>query len=166
MKIVTGSLLIGFFIIVMIAVTVKSISFTQGCGGHLKRAADANTIKMAVDELDISIKYMEDNDMTKGYTSIIYKTPDEDVGFWYNNVKSSRDELVALSDSVSPLERSNMLMKLRETLLDNGGEGTSLTCPGCISQFPNNALWAILILMSMTALVGGGILFIQVLNDL
>lgn len=124
--------------------TVKNIQFTQNCKGHLKRAADANTIELAKSELTQALVYAERHNLTSGYTSVIYRTPDEDIAFWYNNIKSSLNELEALPISVAPLERSNMLMKLRETLLDNSEEGTSVTYPSGIQRFPNNVMWALL----------------------
>ena len=63
--------------------TVKSIVFNIECNGHLKRAADASTIELAKQELTTAITYLEKKDITTGYTSILYKTPDEDIGFWY-----------------------------------------------------------------------------------
>lgn len=123
-------------------IAVNKVSFNNGCGGHLKRAADANTIDMAKEELKTALDYMEEHDMTHGYTSVFYNTPDEDVKFWYNNVKSSYNELLSLDSTVTHLEKSNMLIKLRETLLDHGDKGESITCPDGISRFPNNGAWA------------------------
>lgn len=40
-------------------VIVKSIIFEQQCKGYLKRAADANTIKIATSQLKIAIDYAE-----------------------------------------------------------------------------------------------------------
>lgn len=123
---------------------VKNIKFEQKCVGHLKRAANANTIDLAKVELQTALDYLERHDITSGYTSVIYRTPDEDVSFFYNNLKSSKAELDSLPADVSPLERSNMLMKLRETLLDNTSEGTRVTKPDGLSRYPNNVSWALL----------------------
>jgi len=59
----------------------RYIILDQQCLGHLKRAADSNKITKAVVELETSIKYLEDNNLTSGYTSVIYRTPDEDIEF-------------------------------------------------------------------------------------
>ncbi len=85
------------FVVLMISCTpfclwagariLNNIQFDRGCEGHLKRAADANTIAVAIPEVDKALKYIEDNDLTEGYTSILYNTPDEDIGYWY---KTSR----------------------------------------------------------------------------
>jgi hypothetical protein len=127
---------------------VSNIHFDQNCGGHLKRAADANTIELAKEELAISLAYMERENLTSGYTSVIYKTPDEDIGFWYKNILASHDELFNLSPDATSLEKSNMLIKLRETLLDKGERSEDITCPDGIGVYPFNTLYAVIIFIS------------------
>lgn len=119
----------------------KGIVFKQNVTGYLKRAADANTIDLASVELGKAITYLEKNNLTTGFTSIIYQTPDEDIDFWYRNLKASEDELKNLN-STSALEKTNVLMKLRETLLDTG-EKTKVTIPPGLAVYPHNTLWAI-----------------------
>lgn len=124
----------------------KSVQFDRHCEGRLKRAADANTIPIARKELDDAIRYLEETRRTEGYTSIIYQTPDEDVGFWYGNLKASSDELrrAEARKDMPQLESSNLLMKLRETLLDHGKEGTTVTVPMGISIYPANRPWVVM----------------------
>src|SRR5512146_3192624 len=113
--------------------TYSVIVFDQQCEGFLKRASDANTVEMARAELEQAIAYAERHDLTSGYTSVLYRTPDEDVGFWYRNLVASRAELARVSESTTQLERTNVLMKLRETLLDSGAKGVAVTVPAGIS---------------------------------
>lgn len=137
-------------------VIVRGIQFDRGAEGYLKRAADANTVELAESQLRIAIDYIEVKELTSGYTSVIYRTPDEDVGFWYTNLKTSLEELQALDSTSTVLERSNMLMKLRETLMDDGERGASITTPPGISLFPMNiglAFWGIVSFIMM--LFGG-----------
>lgn len=119
----------------------KSIVFEINCEGHLKRAADANTIKLAQKELEVAIAYMEEKNYTEGYTSILYRTPDEDVGFWYQNISASLKELEEVNPDATQLEKSNLLMKLRETLLDQGESDVEVTVPQGISIFPFNGTY-------------------------
>lgn len=128
----------GFYI-------VLSVQLDQNCTGYLKRAADANKVETAQKELEKAITYLEANNLTDGYTSVLWRTPNEDIGFWYNNIKESYDELSKVDENTTPLERSNLLMKLRETLLDNGEKGTTLTYPRGISRYPNNGLMGTLL---------------------
>lgn len=137
----------------------NAVVFDIHCEGHIKRAADANTIKMAETELDDAIKYLEDHHMTSGYTAVLWNTPDTDVGFWYNNLKSSRDELGKVKEETSQLERTNVLMKLRETLLDHGDSGDHVTAPSGISVFPNNATyfwtgWLVILMLVAGVIMG------------
>jgi hypothetical protein len=129
-----------FYIIVSI---VFAILFKIGCNDRLKRAADANTIELAKEELTVVISYLEEKNLTEGYTSILYKTPDEDIGFWYKNLNSSLNELKNVNPESSQLEKSNILLKLRETILDNSQSGSSVTRPDGISKYPFNAIFAL-----------------------
>lgn len=119
------------------------INFTRECGGRLERAAYANTIPLAKEELKNALDFIERKKMTSGYTSIIYTTPDEDVGFWYANIKSAYEELNSVPESTSLLEKTNILMKLRESLLLHNSKGSgTVAIPEGISRFPNNGVFA------------------------
>ena len=143
MKKTIGVLLVLIFVAWVVARIVIGIQFNQNCGGYLKRAADANTVELAKKQLEIALMYIEQKQLTSGYTSIIYRTPSEEVGFWYENLKSSLNELSTLKPDATPLEKSNMLIKLRETLLDEG-QSTTVTIPAGISVYPYNTAMAIL----------------------
>jgi hypothetical protein len=126
---------------------ILSIQFDRGCEGYLKRAADANTVELAKDNLRIAIDYTERHNLTSGYTSIVYNTPDEDVAYWHQNLIASLRELESVRPAATLLERSNLLIKLRETLLDNARNGVTVTYPDGISVYSHNRLfssWAIL----------------------
>lgn len=138
-----GTLVLLPLLVLSGARVVKMVLFDRDCGNHIKRAADANTVEMAAKEMRIVVSYLEENKMMEGYTSILYNTPDDDVGFWYNNLKSSLDELEKVKPETTQLERSNILLKLRETLLDHGNDGYKVTVPSGISVFPNNIFYAL-----------------------
>jgi len=141
---VVGIVLFFLGLIVPVICLVRQIQFNQQCGGYLKQAADANSIELAIERLDIALNYIEAHDLTQGYTSVLWKTEDENVEYWYRNIKACRDELVENVDA-SPLQKSNMLMKVRESLTDDGGEnGVKITVPPGISRYPYNAIYGIL----------------------
>jgi len=133
---------------------VEGVKLKQNCTGYLKRAADANTIELATEELNRAIDYLEANALTTGYTSILWRTPDEDIDFWYRNLVASRAELTSLAPDAAPLERTNVLIKLRETLTDSG-EKTKVTVPGGLAVYPNNLIWAVLMWFAAIGLVIG-----------
>jgi hypothetical protein len=121
---------------------VNAYSYDIHCGGHLKRAADANTVPLAKQELDIAIKYLETTftaeQLEHGNTGVFMSHPANDIGFFYKNLKMSQVELNSVNPRASQLEKSNILMKLRETLLDNNQNGQQVTAPDGISIFPLN----------------------------
>ena len=121
---------------------IKAIEFTQQCKGYLKQAADANTVELALDRITKALNYIEENNLTTGYTSVLYKTENENVEFWYNNIKACKHELENAKNSTS-LEKTNLLMKVRETLTDNENGETSVTIPPGISRYPNNGIFTI-----------------------
>jgi hypothetical protein len=146
-KIIISSLLLLFCLGIFGVRIYKSVLIKQNVTGHLKRAADANTIELAKQELAFAISYLEKNDLTSGYTSVLWKTPDEDIGFWYKNLIASKGELDNYKGNAT-LEKTNLLMKLRETLVDEG-EKTDVTSPKGLSVFPHNKLWAFLIILAL-----------------
>lgn len=150
---------------------VASIQFDRNYSGHLKRAADANTLILAEQELEIAVTYLDDRRYnTKDgrslgriddHTSILYSTPDEQISFHYKNVLACLLEIravIAKRDEATPLERSNVLMKLRETLLDDSGQyGHSVTYPSGLAVYPDNTLLAFLILTSLFVGMGAAV---------
>lgn len=140
---------------------VKAVSFDRDCAGHIKRAGDANTVEMAKQEMVIVVEYLDENNLTEGYTSVLYNTPDEDIGFWYKNLRSSLEELEKVRPETSQLERSNILLKLRQTLLDNTKGGEQTTEPDAISVFPNNKEYALAFILFIILALYGGILLWQ-----
>lgn len=133
---------------------VNGIEFSQNCGGYLKQAADANSVELAISRLDKAIDYVEKNNLTDGYTSVLWKTEDDNVGFWYQNLKACRNELEDCQNSTQ-LEQTNTLLKIRESLVDNGESGTELTLPNGISRYPHNCAMGILMWLSAICLLWG-----------
>lgn len=153
MQKITGVLLIIVAISIFGVRISKNIEIKQNLTGYIKRASIANTIDLAKTELKIAVTYLEEKNLTSGYTSILWKTPDEDISFWYKNLRESLTELENLK-SESALEKSNVLLKLRESLLSSG-KSSSVIVPEGLSVYPNNKLWAFLSLLALIlALVG------------
>lgn len=161
LKLFAGIILWVPFLLWAIVRIVYGVGFSIDCEQHLKRAADANTLPLAVQELTTVVKYCESHNLTSGIVSIFLRQPENDVGFWYSNISKSLDELIKLDSMSSSLEKSNMLMKLRETLLDSGSEGrTVVTRPDGIAIYPYNIFffwWAVA--GSVCALAGMFFLF-------
>jgi len=137
----------------------QELRFDQDIGGHMERAASANTIPIAIEEMKIVVKNMEARGYTEGTTSIVYswRTPDEDIGFWYQNMKASLTELEAVPPNADQYTTSNVLMKLERTLEARSGEGSKIVVPPGITRYPNNLIygivfWVLLIICMVSAL--------------
>lgn len=138
----------------------KRIVFDIHCTSHLKLAADSNTVEMAKNELKIAIDYLEERGLTSGNTSIFYDSPVNDLDFWYKNLKSSYEELNKITANTSQLERTNVLMKLRETILDHGTDGDMVTVPSGIAVYPWQGVWFFLGFVNISLIVLGFLIFI------
>ena len=154
MKYFIASLLIVIGLITPVSCTVKTINFNQNCAGYLKQAADANKAAIALERINKALDYIESHKLTDGYTSVLWTTEDENIGFWYENIKACKAELEACLKS-SQLEQTNVLMKVRESLMD----GPRLTIPEGISRYPNNFVWMLFGVLSFL-LISGGIIWI------
>lgn len=146
-RLVNGVILLIVSLIVPAIVIVKSVKFSQECTGYLKQAADANTVELALERVDLALNYIESHNLTSGYTSVLWRTEDENIEYWYRNIKACREELENNIEA-SSLEKSNVLMKVRETLTDEGEKGTELTVPKGLSRYPYNLLFGILNIIS------------------
>ena len=118
---------------------VKAIRINVNCLDYLSMAADANSVELANEHLSKAIKYIEENDLTEGSTELLIYGPKSDLGLWYKNLKSAQTQLEELSskENLTDLEESNTLMKLRESLTDEG----TIIYPQFISTYPNHVSW-------------------------
>jgi len=145
---------------------VAKVQFDRKYLGHLKRASDANSLELAERELSIALNYAKSRQLdtevgrSQGwyddYTDILYTSPENQISFHIENVEACLhdvQEVRARGDQASPMERSNVLMKLRESLLDDSQSGHDVTCPGGLYLYPHNFGYAVWI--GITALVGG-----------
>ena len=144
-KLVVGILAI-FSIIAFLGWSVVRIidayAFETNCSQYIKRAADASSVEVAKRELGKAIEYCEANGLTEGVVSIFLKQPKNDIGFWYENLTIAYAELDSLPEDSTPLEKTNMLMKIRESLTDADGDGgITVTHPEGISIYPNNVMY-------------------------
>lgn len=164
MKYVIPILLMVMSLFTPVACTVKDIHFNQECAGYLKQAADANTAEIALERIDLALEYIERNNLTDGYTSVLWRTENENIGFWYQNIKACKSELESCIDG-SQLEKSNVLMKVRESLTDNGDSGTKLTIPSGLCRYPNNAVYLILGWLSVFVFIIGLVWFFYLIEN-
>lgn len=142
-----------------IATGVNEHRFDVNCEQYIKRAADASSVEVAKRELGKAIEYCENNGLTKGIVSIFFKQPKNDIGFWYENLKIAYAELDALPEDSTPLEKTNVLMRIRESLTDGGENSIYVTRPDGIANYPNNAVYFWWCILSMLAFIVFVVLF-------
>lgn len=126
---------------VIVPPVVRQIDRRVTCTGYLDRAANANTAKLACEQLDRAIVEIEHRGWTNGSTRVFFNYPQCDLGYWYQNLVAARAELRALPEMVSALEQSNLLMKLRETLTEQGEHGSKLIVPPMLNFYPSQMFW-------------------------
>ena len=159
----TGSILLFLSTISLIGLitfsSIRSIQFEQNCKGYLKHAADANTISIAEKELSTALEFIEMQKLDTGSTHAFYPTPACDLDFWYQNLQAAQHELATFPKNADPLTRSNQLMKLRETLVDQGKKGPRVTLPPNITYYPHQTSFRVMTLLSLMACALGFVTF-------
>lgn len=135
------------FLVWLVVIIVAGIQYDRRIGGHLELASIANQPATAIEELKLAIQGMDADGITcnqprQCYTSVLYTEPDEDVGFWRQNIEQTLADLEALPPDADHLKVSNTLLKVRETLTTEGKDGSSINDPSGISLYPNNRAFA------------------------
>jgi len=142
------SLLGTIILIALIVITITFLSFrifsfvnfNANCANYLRVATNAGTIENATYNADIAINFLKNHNLDSGFTSTLYKTQDENLEYFFKNLTDTVTSMKNLPQNASELEKSNVLLKFREVLLDNN----SLSIPTGISIFPFNIHCAIL----------------------
>jgi hypothetical protein len=148
---------------------VRAYHFDRNCGDYLKLAGDAPTITRANDFLKKAIAYLKETGKTSGDSAFIFKhKPTNDIAIWYQQLiaaENTTEEILVKGDAATQLEKDNALMKIRETILDQG-EGVSVTHPTNISFYPRQgAFYRWLILSIVLAVAGFIVWFIGMLRN-
>lgn len=154
MKKIIALLLLVLCSVIALVRAMNNVEINQKCFDYLELAASASSPQIALIHLKKATKYLEQISLTSGYTSIIYKTRDENIGFWYNNLKQSEAQLEKVTAQTSAVEKSNLLSELRKTLLDQSNKDTILKTPPGLAVYPNNKLWVISIFVICITAVG------------
>lgn len=139
------------------------IEFNRNCGGYLRRAASSNNIERASQELQKAIDYIEENNLTKGSTHVIYSSPECDLEFWYENLRDALRDLHNFHQYEDATAVSNQLMKLHETIIfsnQNGGESLNIPPNIYIYPFHKIVFWVKCILVVLV--IPAGLIFFSV----
>ena len=146
MKTILISLSIVLFVSCLGYGTYKAIVFDTQCKEYLSLAANANSIELARTNLDKAIQYIEQNQLTSGNTAFFIKGPSTDLTSFYTNLKACQKEVWIMSvKKGTVLEETNLLMKLRESLMSEG----LIIIPENIALHPNQLQYMIVLGCSM-----------------
>lgn len=122
---------------------MRNINLNVTCIGFLERAANANTTTLAEQQLEKALAEIERRGWTNGSSAVMFNHPQCDIGYWHENLTASLEELKSLPDTATGLEKSNMLMKLRETLYEQGEKSAHIILPPNINYYPNQVAWVV-----------------------
>lgn len=157
----TGALVVGAMLFTGWASvrTYDSIQYDRQCEDFILRAGQANSIEFSKQSLDTAIAYLKANGLTSGFTSILWRSPDEDIGYRFNNLIAARALLEETKPDASTLEQTNVLLRLHESL-------ARVEAPMGISVYPDNSLFVVWAWGSLL-LAGFGltVILIEACND-
>jgi len=128
------------FVVIIAVRTWIGLNFGWEVTEYLSRAASANSPAMCEKMLSHAIGELERRNLTSGNTAVFVKTPESDIGLFYKNLTDALASVKAVEKS-SELEQSNTLMKVRESIMEHGNNGDSVSGPGGLSLYPHNAIW-------------------------
>lgn len=147
-------------VVVIIFSVIRWYGLKAECSDYLKLSADAPSIQKADHFLGEALKYLERKKLTKGNSAFLFRTPSNDVGIWYEQIKGAKEttEDILKRDSlvtVAQLEKDNALMKVREVILDEGSSGTEVTLPAHLTTFPYQWLFFLWWIFTVIVLIIG-----------
>lgn len=123
-----------------------SFRFDTTIDGYLDNYAESGTLEEAEKNLSLALEALENRNLDSGQISIFFNNPNENLGIWYQNLVSSRDELhFALTES--PINKSIILDKQKTGL---SASGKYVSKPNGISIYPYNKQffwWSIISLL-------------------
>lgn len=151
-------------LIALTAMGYREYTAWRDVGDYLKLAADAPSLPLAERYLSTAIRNIESRGWTSGNTALIFKVPRLDLGLWYQNTNGAFVEvkaLVSMDQALTPVDRSNALVKLRETLMD----GNALTFPKWIELAPHNAFFFWATLLSMLGSINSILVLVRMIPE-
>lgn len=159
----------GIFVFMTWAATVivLSIQFDQKCSGHILNACNATTVELASSELRTALDYLEEKELITGYTSILYKTEKDNIGFFYNNVKNCYEYVETLKEqNIEPFNQALQLQSIKDKLVaelgHKNGKAEFIRKPQGISRYPHNLAYCIWVSSSILLLIIGSILCFKI----
>jgi len=133
------------------------ITFDINIDSYVAQAASSPSPQIAAEKLDAAVAGAVNAGLTKGNTGVFFTYPTNDVGFWYQRLVDSRAVLRGLAPNDTPLEISNTMMRVHESLTTHGKDGQSPISPEGISIAPHNVAffwWGLLSFLAAVLFLG------------
>lgn len=128
---------------------VKGVQFNKDCADYLLQTGYADSPELALCRLDTVIEYIEAHNLTKGYTSILRETEDENIESWYKRIIVCRDSIESCLYTCQ-LGETNVLKRVWNIRTDR-----RLIAPRGIYLYPNNKAWFVARLISYLMIIIG-----------
>lgn len=142
------------------------ISFDIDLENYVSQAASSPSPQIASQKLGMAIDAAQRRGLTQGNTGIFFTYPTNDVGFWYQRLVDSRAILSHLAPNDTPLEVSNTMMRVHESLTASGSKGAQETVsPDGISIYPHNVpffWWGLLSALFACLFIGWAIVDLDI----
>jgi hypothetical protein len=133
---------------------VKEKHFDDNCSYHISEALSADGIHTftdndyAIKEIDTAITYLENNNLTSGYTTITDKVSREDLSIFYNDIKKRSEYFHDLkTKNIDDIEKYKMYATMRNL------HTRELDVPSGISIFPHNTFYCVWAYLSIICLI-------------
>ena len=137
-------ILVGLFFTALACIPiVKGIVFNRDCGAYLERASQAPTPDIARVSLDKALAYLNENHMTEGNTYIIIPSPNDTLEWLYSRVSQARKVLDEITVKSTPLEVSNVMIRMKDSISEQGESGEHVILPVHVALWPYQLFWIV-----------------------
>lgn len=127
---------------------ILAVNCRAGITDSLREAAQSQTPEDAILHLNSVIEYMEENELTYGYTSIVTPDETENLETWYKKVVSVRDQIDNMPDSISIYEKAAFVSFVMGNIVSCRQCNFYSRAPEGISVYPYNKLLSRIFLFS------------------
>lgn len=126
----------------------NSADFAENCTAHIEKAATASSVEIAKEELALAIEYVEKNIYKEGNDAY----EDENVEYWYNNMKAAYEKLENVPADASEEAKSTVLLQINESLLKHTVLGKEVELPNNIKDYLSIVNYNVLCVISLIVL--------------
>jgi hypothetical protein len=133
----------------------KAQRFDDNCVYHLGEAMKStSSADYSKSEMERAVKYIEDRNLTSGFTSIVGNQPDENLSLWYYDIRGKQAYIDHLHDLPSDV-RKDQIADHAEYVNAFNMHRKDVDIPNGISIYPYNTLFFVWSMISIVMLLFG-----------